>query len=85
MEESEIIFYGIIVLFVILGIVILLNQPKCEKCGGKYKLDKIRTPLGINLTKRLVLNFYVGPKKYNVKWVCEKCGNIKNTKHGAPV
>ena len=81
MEESKLIIYGLMILFVILGIVISLNRPKCEKCKGKYKLDRISTPLGINLTKKFILNFYVGPKKYNQKWVCENCGNIKKTNH----
>jgi DNA-directed RNA polymerase subunit RPC12/RpoP len=49
--------------------------PKCSKCGGNLELDAIRDPMGLNLSKKITLSFYLGPRKWTEELQCPKCGH----------
>jgi hypothetical protein len=56
-------------------------RKKCKKCGGKQNLHEIKDPLGINISNKVTLSFYVGPRKRIETWVCVDCGFKEKIKY----
>ena len=46
---------------------------KCPKCGGKLKLDSRKDSMGFNLTKKITISFWDGPRSETEYYKCEKC------------
>lgn len=76
MTDMQIAVLFVIGLLVVAGIYMRVKSfPKCAKCGGELKLESIRDPVGFNISKRLTLSFYKGPRKYKEELMCPACGN----------
>ena len=81
------IFFYIFYIFLAIFVVSLFasTDRACKKCGsGKLKLKKITTPFGYNVSNRIILLLYMGPRKYTETLVCDKCGNSVTIKTGSP-
>lgn len=70
MDIKLIIFIAVVLVMLAYG---YLNPEKCPKCKSKLKLDRIDSPWGINITKKLILTF----RKYSdfdEYYGCPCCG-----------
>ena len=47
---------------------------KCKKCGGKFRLDSYKDSMGHNISKKVIISFWIGPRKYTEVWKCQSCG-----------
>ena len=47
---------------------------KCSKCGGRLRLDSQKDSMGMNISKRVTISFWRGPRKMTYVWKCTRCG-----------
>ena len=77
-------------LTVIVGIAITINIcwfiwrsyfQKCKKCGGKFRKISYKDSMGINLSKRVTISIWKGPRKNIEVWKCETCDHQETKRY----
>ena len=74
------IFYSLI----FLGIVYEIRKhffQKCEKCGGKFKMDSHKVSMGHNISKNVSFSYWRGPRMYTEIWKCQSCDHEQTIKY----
>ncbi len=64
----------------LVGFAVLVWQTlfqKCKRCGGRLRLDATRDPMGANLSKRITISLFKGPRRYSHTWKCKVCGHVE--------
>jgi len=75
MEIDKVVYIliiGAIIIYVIIK-AYKLRITRCPDCGGKMVLSKLEDPMGFNVSKKVTVSFFNGPRKYKEIWVCETC------------
>lgn len=77
MQLKDLIFIAVIVCVFAAALIryFVRSRKRCEKCGGKYKLEKLEDPMGVNVSNKISFSLYKGPRKYKETWKCESCGH----------
>ena len=57
------------------------KRRRCPLCGGQLALSRISDPTGENLSKKITLSLYQGPKNVSEQWVCKKCNHKQKVKY----
>jgi hypothetical protein len=48
---------------------------KCEECGGKVRLDRIKDSMGHNISKKVTISLWRGPRQNTNVYKCQDCGH----------
>jgi len=48
---------------------------KCPMCSGRLRLDSVKDPLGMNITKTAIFTIFKGPRRCTETWKCQACGH----------
>lgn len=70
----------LLALAALVGFAVLVWQTflqKCKRCGGRLRLDATRDPMGTNLSKRITISIFKGPRRYTHAWKCKVCGHVE--------
>jgi uncharacterized protein with PIN domain len=54
---------------------------RCSKCGGKIRLDEYKDSMGHNITKKVSISFWKGPRRNTETWKCQSCGDTEVDKY----
>jgi len=50
---------------------------RCRRCGGRLRLDEIRDPWGVNLSKKVTISIFQTPRRCTQTWNCRACGQVE--------
>ena len=54
---------------------------RCAKCGGKIRLVECKDSMGHNITKKVTISLWHGPRKNTDTWKCQRCGDTEVHKY----